>query len=53
MLASGSITLSPLLRAVQRNVHQAKQWVKTSALRTPARAAANWTRALRGWLALR
>ncbi len=52
-LACGSLTVSPLLREVQRGAYRAKQWVKSSPLRVPARAAANWTRALRGWLALR
>lgn len=53
MLACGSVTLSPLWRRSQRSLYRAKQWVKSSPLRVPARAAANWTRALRGWLALR
>jgi hypothetical protein len=52
-VATGSVTFNPVIERVQKNWQRAKGWVRSSPLRIPARAAADWTRPLRSWMAMR
>jgi CelD/BcsL family acetyltransferase involved in cellulose biosynthesis len=52
-LAEGSVAVNPLVRGLRRGWHNTRTWVRSSALRGPARLAGRWTRPVRGWLAFR
>jgi CelD/BcsL family acetyltransferase involved in cellulose biosynthesis len=52
-VASGAVTRFAIHRGAQRSWHQAKFWLRTSPLGTPWRAAADRTRPLRDWFAMR
>jgi CelD/BcsL family acetyltransferase involved in cellulose biosynthesis len=52
-VASGAVTRFAIHRGAQRGWSRAKSWLRTSPLRTPWRAAADRTRPLRDWFAMR
>jgi CelD/BcsL family acetyltransferase involved in cellulose biosynthesis len=52
-LAVGSVAVVPVVSTLRRSWHRTRDWLRTSPLRIPVRAAGRLTRPLRGWLAFR
>lgn len=52
-LARGSVSRGPVSRLIRQGWVHTCRWLKSSPLRGPAELTGQWTRPLRGWLALR